>query len=299
MRKPALSEIRIDLGTQPRCEINYDTVREYAESIMDGAEFPSITVFYDGAQFILADGFHRYHAYAASTSDKFTDRCVTVKTGGLRDAILFGCSANSTHGLRRTNEDKRKTAMILLEDPEWCKWSNAELAKNAGVSRRFVDKLRNEIDSRDRRNAKKRADRAPEPEAEPHRKVKRGDTEYTMKVRHEPEPGPPVDHEGQLVTEGRLIAVFEDTTLDDMLKQIQDMRATLKRRANDPLFAYVPVPECVRSLKEVYDAIKAARPHTVTPAGVGRKYEDIGFLTKQQYDRLDKGKRHDKGTEAQ
>jgi hypothetical protein len=36
-----------------------------------------------------------------------------------RDAILFSVSANGTHGQRRTNEDKRRAVLCLLNDPEW------------------------------------------------------------------------------------------------------------------------------------------------------------------------------------
>ena len=38
--------------------------------------------------------------------------------GTQRDAILWSISANATHGLRRTNEDKRRAVTRLLQDPE-------------------------------------------------------------------------------------------------------------------------------------------------------------------------------------
>jgi len=56
---PSLSQIRIDGGTQPRTELNEDVIAEYAELLADGVEFPVITVYFDGANYWLADGFHR------------------------------------------------------------------------------------------------------------------------------------------------------------------------------------------------------------------------------------------------
>jgi hypothetical protein len=65
-----------------------------------------------------------------------------VHTGTQRDAILFSASANSLHGLRRTNADKRKAALLLLEDAEWSAWSDNAIAKQCGVSHPFVAAVR-------------------------------------------------------------------------------------------------------------------------------------------------------------
>ena len=55
----AINLIRLDGGTQPRAEVNGPTVADYAEDMLAGASFPPVTVFYDGAHYWLADGFHR------------------------------------------------------------------------------------------------------------------------------------------------------------------------------------------------------------------------------------------------
>ena len=52
-----LNQIRTDGGTQPRAQLNYNTVTEYAESIEDGATFPPVEVMYDGSDYWLWDGF--------------------------------------------------------------------------------------------------------------------------------------------------------------------------------------------------------------------------------------------------
>ena len=55
----SLSTIRIDCGTQMRVKQNNHVVGEYAEQLANGTEFPPVTVFTDGTEFWLADGFHR------------------------------------------------------------------------------------------------------------------------------------------------------------------------------------------------------------------------------------------------
>ena len=135
-----LSKIRIDGCTQPRAELNQATVDEYAESIKTGAQLPPVTLFYDGAHYWLADGFHRYFgAKAAGRTTIHED----ITPGTLREAILYSLSANSKHGLRRSNADKRRAVQTLLDDAEWSKWSSNEIAKRCAVGVDMVIALRN------------------------------------------------------------------------------------------------------------------------------------------------------------
>jgi hypothetical protein len=56
---------------------------------------------------------------------------------------LYG--ANESHGLRRTNEDKRRAVVTLLNDEEWSGWSNREIARKCGVSDPFVMQIRSSL----------------------------------------------------------------------------------------------------------------------------------------------------------
>ncbi|MGI8981632.1 MAG: hypothetical protein ACR2FY_20585 [Pirellulaceae bacterium] len=67
----------------------------------------------------------------------------------MRDAILFAAGANSTHGLKRTNADKRNSVLALLNDDEWVKWSDSKIAEQAGVSVNFVGDVRKQVSSDD------------------------------------------------------------------------------------------------------------------------------------------------------
>ena len=135
--------VRIDGGTQSRCSINEDKVYEYAEAMADGAAFPPAVAFFDGKEYWLADGFHRYHATNKNKKQSFVCRIVN---GTVRDAILFSFKANGMHGMPMTNEDKRRIVMEMLNDFEWNAWSDREIARACHVSHTFVSKVRASFD---------------------------------------------------------------------------------------------------------------------------------------------------------
>jgi phage N-6-adenine-methyltransferase len=140
-----LTAIVNDGGTQMRAGMNADTVKEYEDALTDADAwpFPPIVVYHDGARYWLADGFHRLNA--AHRSGKFTEIPADIKPGTRRDAVLYAAGANASHGLRRTNEDKKRAVKALLEDADWSKWSDREIARRCAVSDRFVNGIRREL----------------------------------------------------------------------------------------------------------------------------------------------------------
>lgn len=136
-----ISKIRTDGGTQPRARIDDQIVSDYANAMKDGDQFPPVEVFFDGSNYWLADGFHRL---AAARWIK-AEIAITIHQGSLEDAILYSAGANATHGLRRSNEDKRRSVMRLLSHTEWQSWSDREIARRCRVSKTFVNNLRKKI----------------------------------------------------------------------------------------------------------------------------------------------------------
>lgn len=134
-----VSQIRMDGGTQPRAQLMESVVLEYAEAMAAGAPFPPVVVFYDGTDHWLADGFHRVRAALYLGNAKID---AEVRQGTRRDAVLHSVGANAEHGLRRTNEDKRRAVELLLDDPEWSKWSSNRIAMQCGVGHKMVDQMR-------------------------------------------------------------------------------------------------------------------------------------------------------------
>lgn len=133
-----LKRIRLDGGTQPRVKIDQDTVADHKAGYELGEERPALDVFWDGTDYWLADGFHRWHG---ANQAKLEDHTCIVHQGTQRDAILFSVGANGKHGLRRTNEDKRKAVETLLNDKEWGERSQNWIAEKCGVSSGFVSDI--------------------------------------------------------------------------------------------------------------------------------------------------------------
>ena len=75
-----------------------------------------------------------------------------MRQGGLRDAILHSVGSNATHGLRRTNADKRRAVSILLQDElvavdpaTGSRWSDREVARRCSVGAPLVATVRSEL----------------------------------------------------------------------------------------------------------------------------------------------------------
>jgi len=143
MKKLNINSIIIDKGTQSRASISEETVTDYAEAMSAGDEFPPVIAFFDGVDYYLADGFHRLHAVKRLGK---TSIQADVRTGTLRDAILYSLGANRDHGLRRSNADKRKCVQTLLDDFEWGDLSVNEMARICGVSPQLVTAVKLEMD---------------------------------------------------------------------------------------------------------------------------------------------------------
>jgi hypothetical protein len=139
MTKLNMDIIRLDGGTQARVSLNTDVVAEYAAHLQEGDIFPPITVFHDGSDHWLADGFHRYMAHKQNGE---TEIECDLKTGTLEDAKLWAYGANGKRGLSMSREDKRKVILLMLQHPEWSKWSNNEIAKHIGVSGMTIGRVK-------------------------------------------------------------------------------------------------------------------------------------------------------------
>ena len=141
MPRLPIEKITTDAELQPRVALDTWVASDYCEAIRGGAEFPPLVVFWDGTAYWLADGFHRHYAYSLLGAGQVP---VDVRNGTRRDALLYSCGANATHGLRRSNGDKRRAVEKLLADSAWQRWSSNHVAKLCGVSPPFVEKLRQE-----------------------------------------------------------------------------------------------------------------------------------------------------------
>jgi hypothetical protein len=137
--KLKIEDILIDETIHPRHETNEDIVTEYAAAMNEKAKFPPLIVFWDEKEksYRLADGHHRVFAYMR-VGIKFAE-CET-HYGNRADCIKFSLGCNIDHGLRRTNEDKRKAVEIALR--EFPKLGDRVIADLCKVTHPFISSIR-------------------------------------------------------------------------------------------------------------------------------------------------------------
>lgn len=143
-----LAQIRRDGGTQARAGNNETVLEEYTAAMREERwtwhAGNRLIVFHDGTDYWLGDGFHR--AESASRAGLPSVPC-EVRQGNRREAVLFACGANDSHGLRRTRDDVRRAIEILLRDEEWGQWSSREIGRRVGCSDVTVSTVRRELES--------------------------------------------------------------------------------------------------------------------------------------------------------
>jgi hypothetical protein len=226
-----LDRIRTDEKGQTRINVRPAVVREYATAMTEqvaeggGLHFPPVVLFTDGGEYWVGDGFHRV---LAARKAGLTEIAAEVRPGTQRDAVLFGICANSAHGLRRSNADKRHAVALVLADAEWSQWSDREIARRIQVGHVLASGMR--------RSASVLNEQIGE------RKVRRGDTVYEMNVSPKKakdetgktktltaNPVPPTDPLGIPLPEGR-VAVFAASGDFQEAQELFDRLATVLDR---------------------------------------------------------------------
>lgn len=120
---------------------NKATVADYAEAMREGAAFPPIVVFRDPkGPLLLADGWHRVEA---AEQAGLLELPADIREGGRKEALLFGAGSNASHGLRRSNLDKRRAVELVLAACP--RWSDRRIAEACGVGNKFVGDVRREV----------------------------------------------------------------------------------------------------------------------------------------------------------
>ncbi len=144
-----LSDITVDNDLQPRAFIKSDVVDEYAEAMQQGDCFPAIILFKDGDINWLADGYHRFYAARKAGLDELS---AEFRTGTKLDALRHALSANVTHGLRRSQADRRRAVLIAIQ--QFRSLSNREIGRMVKVDDKTVGKYRSRLAAVEEINAR-------------------------------------------------------------------------------------------------------------------------------------------------
>lgn len=248
--KIELKKIRLDGNTQPRVKITEEAVQSYTEVLLEGASMPPVTVFFDGADNWLADGFHRWHAHKRAG---FVEIDCDVRQGTRRDAWVFSLGANHNHGLQRSNEDKRKAVLLAFEDMEMCELSDIQLAKICNVSFMTVGRIRKSLQLETPTRKGSDGKTYTMPQTEPRAPTTKPDVTTKPQDEHEYTED---DRLSELATE-HAHALEENTKLKDQLavNSLMDSEEA-KAEVQETIES---LREQVKSLERQLDAVTASR----------------------------------------
>jgi hypothetical protein len=152
----SLASIVIDKRFQTRAAMDQGAIADYADAIRQIGcwPFPPIKV----VRQVLVDGFHRIEAArrviaAPETPADLRKALQTIPcervavdpaSNDISDlALQHALAANHTHGLRRSNADKRRA--VELAQNRWPDKSDREIAKLTGTSHTFAGTVRGEL----------------------------------------------------------------------------------------------------------------------------------------------------------
>lgn len=137
-----IDSIEVEHSLQCRVAIAKETIEEYRDLIAAGVKFPPVVVVrYPDDRLILVDGFTRRQAYILASKAKIPAKVVD---GDRKLAVQLACGANSDHGVRRSQDDKRKAVRLAIA--EFSELSSRAIGEVCGCSHTFVDKIRKQIE---------------------------------------------------------------------------------------------------------------------------------------------------------
>lgn len=303
----------LDLSLQTRSETDAETIDNYAEAMADGAQFPEVTVFTDGAHFWLADGFHRVMAAKQLGKKQIS---ADVRKGTEDDAVVFGGTANNKQGKRPTRADVQHFLEMVWERREAIFGgtpTGGNFAEKCGVSRRtgyiFVQVKLAEMPVAPVRPPVQNAHvstvqnaqlptrpnapfQAPQMPVRPTQLVGANGKMYpvrSMPTRSEkPAHIVPVDRFGVEIPL-EINAAFEQDELDEVIHNISEARVALRSALEAGVEAFKAVrQDALVQLNNAYNFVKSAKAHCVCRMcqGMGCKAcHERGWQTEEEYER--------------
>jgi len=253
-----LKDIRIDGKTQHR-KVDDEVVLRYTALMKDGVKFPPIEIIYDGKNYFMWDGFHRYFSHL-KLNKKYIE--ANIEKGTQRDAIYLSFSANKDNAFPRQPGTAKEIIEKILKDKEWSKISPREIANHVGCTERYVFQIQSAISKTYPMNSSEdKPDSKPKKQlsrAET-RDVKRGDSKYEMQVAEKKV----LDSTGKQVPE-HLVKFFERSNeYRGMIKQLNDMLKTVRegKDAGDLFYRFIKIENLTAEIGNVKRIFRFAMPY--------------------------------------
>lgn len=130
---------------QMRAKLDVDAIDRYATALQEGTALPPVLVASlddDKGALVLVDGWHRVAAHEMISR---TSVDATVQRMTTAQALRAALAANSTHGVPRTQADRRKAVTAALLDDAIKGESDREVARICGVSHPLVAAVRRDL----------------------------------------------------------------------------------------------------------------------------------------------------------
>ncbi len=276
----------IDLKNSPpvRAQLREDVVQEYAEYYTARVPMPLPHLFIekDGKWYLVADGLHRIHAQA-----KLGRKAVEaeIHEGTFEDALKYALLANTRHGLRRSNEDKRQCIWSAIT--MFSAASNSQIAAMAAVDDHTVAAVRKEMETAGK------VEPAPVRTAADGKKRK-----ASLPRKSEVEKPQPVDNQGEVLDETgypvpkQLVELWnrreEFNAAKWGLADADGILERIEKDGKDPLWAGVHIQEIRMIINNAMDQLKLSAPYAtcplcqgfpqVQPGGICRSCRGRGFV---------------------
>lgn len=295
--------IIVDGGTQQR-PLDEKILEKYMGLMRDGVKFPPVEVVFSGSEYCLWDGFHRLECAKQLGQTSIT---AFVQPGSQRQAVWLSFSANAQHGFPRQAGIAKKILETILTDESWSKKSLTAVAKHVGVSRQYVQKIKESLPAQDTtilpgqgkqngvfdsKNSEKGATslhpfRAEKIEV----KSSRGRTYSQKSQEKEHKPKEPVDKVGRIIPE-RLREVYEQRTIiEGLIRDLDKVNSAVKKyiEQRHPVFAMLNGGRFKSDFGSLRQDLKAAVPFAVCPYCGGDPKDctachGFGFLNRAKYE---------------
>lgn len=122
-----------------------EIVQQYAQAYLEKKELPPVVLFYDrtNKRYLIADGRHRC---AARVLLNRREIMAEVQDGDINDALRYALTANTTHGVPRSNADKRQCIIQAIK--QWPDITDTQISKMAEVDNKTVTPIRQEMEKK-------------------------------------------------------------------------------------------------------------------------------------------------------